>query len=361
MKDSYCDKTVLVTGDTGFKGSWLCLWLLHLGARVIGVALPPKTGKDNYVVSGLEKKITHINGDIRAMETLLDIFAQHKPDIAFHLAAQPLVLESYRDPLTTFSTNIMGAVHFFEAVRNCPSVRVAINITSDKCYENREQKKGYREEDPLGGSDPYSASKACSEMVTSAYRNSFFDGDQHAHIASVRAGNVIGGGDWAENRIFPDCIRSLLSKKPIVMRNPKAIRPWQHVLEPLNGYLILGERLLKEGKKYSGAWNFGPSAKNRVSVRQLVEETIRQWGKGDFQIERNARGKPEKTSLLLNCSKSLHQLGWKPVLSFQDMVRLAIEEYRRGNTGSPEEVFQQRIEHIDQYENMLRLMRQKNL
>ena len=245
----YKGKTVLVTGDTGFKGSWLVIWLLNLGADVVGYALNPKTEKDNYVICNLSDKITHIDGDIRDYQTVLKVFSKYEPEIVFHLAAQPLVLDSYKDPLYTYSTNVMGTVNFFEAVRHTPSVKVAINITSDKCYENREWVYGYREVDQVGGKDPYSASKGASEIITSSYLRSFFNQDNTAHIAPVRAGNVIGGGDWADHRIFPDCMRALLNDKPIVIRDPEAVRPWQHVLEPLSGYLSLGSLLYTEGKK----------------------------------------------------------------------------------------------------------------
>ena len=241
----YKGKTILVTGDTGFKGSWLAIWLLNLGANVIGYALEPNTKNDNYIICDLGNKITHINGDIRDYQTLLNVFSKYKLEIVFHLAAQTLVLDSYKDPYNTYSTNIMGTINLFEAIRHTPSVKVAINVTSDKCYENREWVYGYREVDPMGGKDPYSASKGASEIITSSYMRSFFNQEDAANIASVRAGNVIGGGDWTDNRIFPDCMRALLNNKPIVIRNPEAVRPWQHVLEPLSGYLTIGSLLLQ--------------------------------------------------------------------------------------------------------------------
>lgn len=348
MNNIYKNKTVLVTGDTGFKGSWLSIWLLNLGANVIGYALPPKHEKDNYLICELEKKITHIDGDVRDYQSLLRIFSKYKPEIVFHLAAQALVLDSYKDPLYTFQTNIMGTVNVFEAVRYTPSVKVAINVTSDKCYENQEWLYGYREIDPMGGKDPYSASKGASEIITYSYLHSFFNKKGTANVASVRAGNVIGGGDWSENRIFPDCVKALINNKPVVIRNPESVRPWQHVLEPLSGYLTLGSLLYTDGKKYSGAWNFGPLSKNIISVRQLVEETIRQWGSGKYIIENKIDNNPEAGLLHLDISKAVNKLNWYPVLDFKQTIQFSIDEYRVDGLNS-EEIFNQRVNHIEKY------------
>jgi len=348
FKNIYKGKTVLVTGDTGFKGSWLSIWLLNLGANVVGYSLPPKTKNDNYLICELDKKITHIDGDIRDYQSLLKVFSKYKPEIAFHLAAQALVLDSYKDPLYTFQTNVMGTVNLFEAIRETSSVKIAINVTSDKCYENREWIYGYREIDSVGGKDPYSASKGASEIITSSYMRSFFYQDNTANIASVRAGNVIGGGDWADHRIFPDCIRALLNNKPIVIRNPESVRPWQHVLEPLSGYLTLGSLLSTDGKKYSGAWNFGPVSKNMVSVKQIVEETIKQWGSGKYIIENKIDNNPEASLLHLDISKAVNKLNWYPVLDFLQTIAFSIEEYRIDGLSS-ERIFDQRINHINKY------------
>ena len=268
----YKDKTVLVTGDTGFKGSWLAIWLKELGANVIGYSLNPGAEEDNYVVCGLARKITHIDGDIRDQHSLKSVFDEYKPDIIFHLAAQSLVLESYNDPVETYSTNVMGTVNILEVIRHIDSVRAVVVVTTDKCYENRECDYGYRETDRLGGKDPYSASKAACEIVINSYLQSFFNLENTVSVASARAGNIIGGGDWAENRIIPDCIRSLRKDEPIIVRNPQSVRPWQYILEPLSGYLKLGACLYKDGKEYSGAWNFGP--KDTITVKGLVEEVI---------------------------------------------------------------------------------------
>jgi CDP-glucose 4,6-dehydratase len=344
----YEGKTVLITGDTGFKGSWLTLWLLNLGANVVGFAHSPKTEKDNYAICNLRDKITHIDGDIRNYKSISKVFFEYEPEIVFHLAAQALVMESYKDPLNTFSTNVMGTVNLLEAVRHTPSVKVTINITSDKCYENNEWIYGYREIDPLGGKDPYSASKGASEIIIASYLRSFFNQDNTANIASVRAGNVIGGGDWADNRIFPDCMRALMSDKPIIIRNPQAVRPWQHVLEPLSGYLTLGSLLYTDGKKYSGAWNFGPLSKNMVSVRQLVEETIRQWGGGKYILENKTDSNEEANLLHLDISKAVNELKWSPVFDFRQTLKFTIEEYRIDNLTSGE-IFSQRSDHIEKY------------
>lgn len=344
----YKGKTVLITGDTGLKGSWLAVWLLVLGAKVVGYALPAKSRRENFSVCGLGRRIMHVDADIRDYRRLLAVFSRHKPEIAFHLAAQPLVLGSYRDPLYTFHTNILGSVNFLEAVRHTPSVKVAINVTSDKCYKNCSSKHGYKETDGLEGRDPYSASKAASEIITHSYQESFFKAGKTAGIASVRAGNVIGGGDWADNRIFPDCMRALFAKRPIVVRNPGAVRPWQHVLEPLSGYLTLASLLYRKGKKYSGAWNFGPRNGNMVSVKRLVAEVIRQWGGGNFLVDKKRSAPPEAHLLYLDIRKAAEQMDWKPALDLPASVRFAVDEYRIGGF-SEEEVFSQRVEHIEQY------------
>lgn len=339
----YHGKTVLITGDTGFKGSWLAIWLLMLGAKVIGYSLEPKTEKDNYVVCGLSKRINHISGNINDYEKLQKVFTQYKPEFVFHLAAQAIVLESYETPLETFQTNVMGTVNVLEAIRKTPSVKAAIVVTSDKCYENKEWIFSYRENDPLGGKDPYSASKGAAELVTASYIQSFFTEDNSASVASVRAGNVIGGGDWATYRIIPDCIRSLLQNKPIIIRNPEAVRPWQHVLEPLSGYLLLGARLFSEGKKYFGPWNFGPLQKNMVTVKMLVSEVIKQWGAGEYQCEITATQK-EANLLQLDITKAVNLLKWKPILDFEQTIDFTIDEYK-----SDTDIFTQRVNHIQKY------------
>ena len=346
--DHFKNKTVLITGDSGFKGSWLAIWLVKLGAKVIGYSLPPKGEQDNFTVCGLNKIITHVDGDVRDYNSLSGVFSKYKPDISFHLAAQALVLDSYQDPRYTFDTNVMGTVNFFEAVRNTPSVKCAINVTSDKCYDNREWIYGYREIDPLGGKDPYSASKGASEIVTASYLHSFFQKEAAASVASVRAGNVIGGGDWAKNRIFPDCMRSLAKGEPIVLRNPDSVRPWQHVLEPLGGYLKLAFMLETVGKNYCGAWNFGPDYKNMQPVKSLVEKTIKKYGKGNYICENNGGKLHEANLLYLDVSKAANLLGWRSLLDLDEVVSFSVEEYDVAEM-KPEEVFAQRTAHIEKY------------
>lgn len=340
--------TVLVTGDTGFKGSWLATWLLNLGADVIGYSRPPKTAQDNFVLCGLNDKITHIDGDVRNYERVQTVLSEYQPTIVFHLAAQALVLPSYEEPLYTYGTNIIGTANVLEAVRHEPSVETVVNITSDKCYENKEWVHSYRETDPLGGKDPYSASKAASELITQSYTRSFFDSDDTAAVASARAGNVLGGGDWAENRIFPDCVRALTRDTAIIIRHPDAVRPWQHVLEPLSGYLTLAALLSTDGVKYSGAWNFGPLTKNMVTVKQLVEEVIKQWGQGRYAVVNSPDDNKEAGLLSLDISKAVNRLGWQPVLDLVQTVQFTIEEYKTQNL-SAEERFDQRAEHIHRY------------
>ena len=288
--DIYKNRKVLITGHTGFKGSWLAIWLKELGADVIGYALDPPSDPNNFDATKLQEKITHIHGDIRDLDHLLETFSKYQPEFVFHLAAQPIVRLSYDEPKLTFDTNVGGTVNVFEAVRKTPGVKVLVNITSDKCYENKEWVWGYRENDPMGGHDPYSASKGCSELVFSAYLKSFFshkisdtnssDIAPRLGAASARAGNVIGGGDWGKDRLVPDCIRALSAGQTIGIRSPRAIRPWQHVLEPLSGYLHLCAALWRDPRNYSGAWNFGPDDSSHLTVAAMTDRLIKYWGDG---------------------------------------------------------------------------------
>jgi CDP-glucose 4,6-dehydratase len=327
FSDIYRGKKVLVTGHTGFKGSWLSIWLKQLGAEVYGYALAPYSSKDNFLTCGLENEIHHHEADVRNGKALSDYFKLVEPDIAFHLAAQPLVLLSYQDPAGTFATNLMGVVNFFEAVRNTPSVKVAVNVTSDKCYDNKEWVWGYRENDAMGGKDPYSASKGCSELITGSYMHSFFN-QSGCVIASARAGNVIGGGDWAEDRIVPDYFRAVNEGKKLMIRNPFATRPWQHVLEPLSGYLNLGEYLLLEGKKFSGGWNFGPEDNLNFSVKQLIDKMLEFDANGGYEIPGQGVKPHEANLLKLDISKAVNFLKWKPVLTFDETVRFTFDGYQ---------------------------------
>ena len=312
LVQTFRGKRVLLTGDTGFKGSWLAMLLHRLGAQVFGYALPPQQAEDHFNLLELDKIITHVNGDIRDHHNVMKVFREVEPEFLFHLAAQPLVRLSYEEPKVTFDTNVGGSVNILEAVRQTVSLRSVIYVTTDKCYKNKEWIWGYRENDELGGRDPYSASKAAAELVFSSYLESFFASRGTLGAASVRAGNVIGGGDWAKDRIVPDCIRALQCNEAIVVRNPAATRPWQHVLEPLHGYLMLAEKLYYEPRVYSGAWNFGPRGESVQTVQSLVEKLIPLWGEGEVRFERSENKVHEANLLQLNCDKAHKLLQWIP-------------------------------------------------
>lgn len=326
------DKTVLITGHTGFKGSWLTIWLKELGAKVIGYALEPYTDRDNFVLCKLEDKITSIIGDIRDYNKLKTVFDEHEPEYVFHLAAQPIVRESYLNPKETLDVNIGGVTNVLECCRLSKKVKVIVNVTSDKCYHNKEWIWAYRENDPLGGYDPYSASKGCSELLTTAYRNSFFNPDNFdkygKSISSVRAGNVIGGGDWQTDRLIPDCIKALENNQSISIRNPNATRPWQHVLEPLGGYLLLASKMFLEPTKYCGAWNFGPNHESVISVGELVNLLVKKWGDGNW-IDISNNDEPYETKLLsLDTNKVRYKLGWKPRWDIKTCIEKTLEWYK---------------------------------
>jgi CDP-glucose 4,6-dehydratase len=344
----YKGKKVLITGDSGFKGSWLSIWLLELGAEVYGYSLPPLRERDNFVRAELARKIRHLDADIRDKDKLISYFMEIKPDIAFHLAAQPLVIASYQNPHYNFETNVMGTVNFFEAVKKCGSVKVAVNVTTDKCYRNDEKIWGYRESDPLGGDDPYSASKACSELITHSYSKSFFSMPGTCHIASARAGNVIGGGDWAENRILPDIMRAYEKKQVLVIRNPHSVRPWQHVLEPLSGYLTLAATLWNEGKNYSGAWNFGPYSYRNYSVDELVRQVKVHLPELQTQYNKSDANFHEASLLQLDITKSVNLLKWAPVLDFKSTIQMTVEGYL-DELESPTNVYDKRVNQIKKY------------
>lgn len=325
-------KRVLVTGHTGFKGSWLSLWLQKLGATVLGYALSPPTEPNLFEVARVTEGMISVKGDVRDLDHLQTIMVEHQPEIVIHMAAQPLVRYSYEHPVETFSTNVLGTVNVLEAVRRTGGVRVLVCITSDKCYENKEWVWGYREDDRLGGHDPYSSSKGCAELVISAYRRSYFPPERYEEhgvaVASTRAGNVIGGGDWAQDRLIPDIMRAILENRSVIIRNPNAIRPWQHVLEPLNGYLCLAERLWSDGPRFAQAWNFGPDSANAKTVGWIVDYLTRRWGEGARWELDGSEHPHEDTFLKLDCSKARSLLGWAPKLSLATALEWIIEWYR---------------------------------
>ena len=330
-------RRVFITGHTGFKGSWLTLWLRDLGAEICGFALPPETEPNLFRLANVPLGIRSEIADIHDLQRLQSILWDFQPEVVFHLAAQSLVRTSYEDPVGTYAVNVMGTVNLLEAVRHCATVRAVVLVTTDKCYENKEWVWPYRETDRLGGHDPYSNSKACAELVVSAYRDSFFPPSKYAHhgvaVASVRAGNVIGGGDWARDRIIPDAIRAFAAKKALQIRNPSAIRPWQHVLEPLRGYIQLAERLVRNGIQYGGAWNFGPEGSDAKPVEWIIRELASVWG-GNPAWEIDQQTHPhEAQTLKLDWSKAFSNLQWKPILPLKQALQLTADWYHRWNSG----------------------------
>ncbi len=324
----YAGKKVLITGHTGFKGAWLALWLEQLGAEIIGYALDPPTSPNLFTL--LNIKLTDYRHNLLEKDVLKTVIEKHRPDIIFHLAAQPLVRTSYTDPEDTFLSNAIGTMNLLEICRELNEKVSIICVTTDKVYHNNEWIYGYRELDPLGGYDPYSASKACAEIIINSYRKSFFNPDKNSEIqlASVRAGNVIGGGDWAAYRILPDFIQALANKNILILRSPRSVRPWQHVLEPLSGYLYLGMKLLKGEKNSCDAWNFGPDDENIVDVITLVEKAITFWPGGRYEIKEDIDAPHEAGLLKLDCSKAKHTLKWFPVLDFSQTISLTVNWYR---------------------------------
>lgn len=348
------NRKVFVTGHTGFKGSWLSLWLQKLGAEVVGYSLPPPTNPSLFELSGTGKNMLSIEGDVRDFEFLSTTVSQHQPEIVVHMAAQSLVIPSYRDPLTTYSTNIMGTANLLEAARHCGSVRTVINVTSDKCYENHGGHRGFHEGDPMGGFDPYSSSKGCAELVTAAYQRSFFSetatGKKPASIATVRAGNVIGGGDWSAYRLIPDIMQAFIARRAAVIRHPEAIRPWQHVLEPLGGYLRLAENMWQDYSGYAGAWNFGPDEKDTRTVSWIADELARLWG-GEARWEKDANShSAEAASLRLDCTKARSRLGWSPKLELPTALAWTVEWFKAYSSGSDMRLVSEA--QIDRYQNM---------
>ena len=337
FNDIYRGKRVLITGHTGFKGSWLSLLLYKLGADVYGYALEPPTEPSLFKEARISDLITSYIGDVRDLDHLTNVFQKVNPEIVIHMAAQPLVRDSYKIPVETYAINVMGTVNVLEACRQTKSVKVIVNVTTDKCYENKEWHWGYRENEPMGGYDPYSNSKGCSELVTSSYRNSFFNPkeyDKHGvAIASARAGNVIGGGDWAGDRLIPDFIRAISQNKKVIIRSPFAIRPWQHVLEPLTGYLTLAAKLYTEGAKYDGGWNFGPEEKDAKNVEWITQRICKLWSKdASYGLDTNLQPH-EANYLKLDCSKAKAELDWKPRWNIDKALESIVEWNKNYQSG----------------------------
>lgn len=345
-------KRVLLTGHTGFKGSWLSLWLQSMGALVVGYALKPPTNPSLFEVADVSSGMTSIIGDIRDLEHLRKVFAEHQPEIVIHMAAQPLVRYSYIEPVETYSTNVMGVVNLLEAVRSTKSVKAVVNVTTDKCYENREWVWGYRENEAMGGYDPYSSSKGCAELVTAAYRQSYFNPEKYAEhgvaIASGRAGNVIGGGDWAEDRLIPDIMRAISAGKSVHIRNPHAIRPWQHVLEPLSGYLILAQKLYEDGATLAEGWNFGPNDEDAKTVQWIVEQLTVAWGEGASWVLDGGENPHEAHYLKLDCSKAKSRLDWHPRWRLDVALGAIVSWQKAYNSGQ-----EMRVVTLNQIQNYL--------
>jgi CDP-glucose 4,6-dehydratase len=347
-------KRVLVTGHTGFKGSWLTLWLQSKGAHVIGYALTPSTEPSLFEIANVANNITSVLGDVRDLAHLCSTFTKHEPQIVFHMAAQALVKRSYFDPVETYSTNVMGTVNLLEAIRATKSVKSVVNITSDKCYENREWVWGYRENEAMGGYDPYSNSKGCAELVTSAYRNSYFNPEKYQEhgvgLGSARAGNVIGGGDWAKDRLIPDMMRAIANNQPVKIRNPHSIRPWQHVLEPLSGYLILAEKLFENGQEYAEGWNFGPDDNDAKPVQWILDNLIKSWGDGANWVLDGSEHPHEAHYLKLDCSKAKSRLNWQPKWTLAESINNICTWHKAYISG--ENMHTVCLQQIEQYESM---------
>lgn len=351
LEEFYKEKRVLVTGHTGFKGAWLAIWLHSMGAEVSGLALDPKGSDDLFILSGAEKLLTNdFRADIRDFNLVKEAVETARPEIIFHLAAQPLVSEGYADPLYTYSTNIMGTANMLEAARDASTVSSLLLITSDKCYENTGKREGYAEQDPMGGFDPYSSSKGAAELVISSYHRSFYHKSKSAAIASARAGNVLGGGDRAADRLIPDCVRAFESGKPVTLRNPQFTRPWQHVLDPLGAYLLLAKKLAEKGDEFSGPWNFGPEESESYTVRELAEAFSRAYGKGAVRVEAQS-GIHEATYLSLDISKAKERLNWGPLVSFSECIAMTADWYRRSLSEDPANLC---LEQIGKYMQLWR-------
>ncbi len=349
-------KKVFITGHTGFKGTWLTLWLQRLGAEVVGYALPPSTEPSMFTLTRASEGIKSIEGDVRDLAKLQSALREHRPEIVIHMAAQALVKTAYADPVTTYTTNVVGTLNLLESVRHTPSVRVAVCITSDKCYQNDEWVWGYRENDRMGGHDPYSSSKGCAELLISAYRDSYFSPEKIAEhgvaLASTRAGNVIGGGDWSKDRLVPDTVSAIMAGKPVLIRRPHAVRPWQFVLEPLRGYLDLAERLHQEPAKFAGAWNFGPDIEQIKPVQWITDYLTNRWGESATWILDGANHPHEDHFLRLDCTKAKSILGWRPALDLPTVLDWIVDWYRASKENADLRAVTEA--QIDRYETLVR-------
>lgn len=356
-KNFWKGKRVLLTGHTGFKGSWLALWLKQLGAELTGFSLPPQTTPNLFELANVSCEMVSLTGNIHDLENIKSIIKKYKPEIIFHMAAQSLVQYSYKNPVETYMTNVIGTVNLFESVRQAGGAKVVVNITSDKCYENKEKREGYKEDEPMGGYDPYSSSKGCAELITAAYRRSFFSpgrfNDHKTAISSVRAGNVIGGGDWSQDRLIPDIVRGIIDKRTIKIRHPHATRPWQYVLEPLSGYLILAQKMWNDGIAFSDSWNFGPDEKDEREVEWIVQNFEKKWQeKINWTIEEDSKFH-EAHYLRLDSAKARTKIGWSPVWKINTALEKTVEWYKIFvNAGNIKDIT---ISQIENYENVLAL------
>lgn len=352
FQNTYKGKRVLITGHTGFKGGWLVLWLKHLGAEICGYSLEPNTTPNLFNAAGISKGIKSVIGDILNKDTLNKTFLDFKPEIVFHLAAQPLVRLSYSEPVKTYETNVIGTLNVLEAARKTGTVRAFVNITTDKCYENKETHRGYKEDDPMGGYDMYSSSKGCVEIMSSSFRRSFLRDENSMALATARAGNVIGGGDWALDRLIPDCVRSINEGIDIEIRNPVAVRPWQHVLEPLSGYLLLGQKLLEEGKKYADGFNFGPEEDSVLTVAEVSKTVCEYWGSGNVKVGEKSP-LHEAGLLMLNIDKAKNVLGWTPSLTAKEAVKNTVDWYKHFYNNDTD-MYNFTMEQIKNYEENIK-------
>lgn len=349
QSDFWKDKRVFLTGHTGFKGSWLSIWLNLMGAEIKGYALSPNTNPSLYNEAGIDSLVDSQIGDIRDLDNLKKSMTDFNPDILIHMAAQPLVRLSYIEPVETYATNVMGTVNVLESARFCKNLKAIVSVTTDKCYENKEWEWGYRENEPMGGHDPYSNSKGCAELVIAAYRSSFFFNSETANLASARAGNVIGGGDWAEDRLIPDILKAFQNGNPVVIRNPLSTRPWQHVLEPLSGYLVLAQALYENGSQFAEAWNFGPLDEDCQPVSWILDKMVNKWGK-DAKWQLDKENNPHEANFLkLDCSKAKNRLKWEPKWSLNHTLGSIIEWHQKWM--SSENMQEQCLKEIKDYLN----------